>query len=124
MIGLLRRLWTWASIWWHPPPPSYTLRYLDELPEVPLPGVLYVAGEPPHLWAATLLCPCTCGETLHLSLLEDTSPSWLLLDHGNGSCTLSPSVWKVDGCRSHFFLRRGCIYWVSARHDGDDAGSL
>jgi hypothetical protein len=58
-----------------------------------------------------MLCPCGCGETLHMSLLPDSHPKWKLLRHDDGTVSLHPSVWRTKGCRSHFFLRNGMIVW-------------
>jgi hypothetical protein len=62
-------------------------------------------------WSAAFLCPCGCGEVIHLSLLIDDRPSWRLSFDRDGLPTLSPSVWRTKGCRSHFFLRQGSIVW-------------
>ena len=75
-------------------------------------GVLYLVGEGPHLWFAAFLCPCGCGEAIQLSLSPDSRPRWGVEEHSDGTVSLSPSVWRVRGCRSHFFLRRGHIAWV------------
>jgi hypothetical protein len=72
---------------------------------------VYVAGEEPHLWAAALLCPCGCGEVIHLNLLEDTSPSWKVRKNRDGSITVMPSIWRTKGCHSHFFIRNGHVDW-------------
>jgi len=84
---------------------------VEELPEVLNVRRLYVIGaEKP--WSAALLCPCGCGETIHMSLLRNDSPSWTLRIEKSGNLpTLSPSVWRTKGCRSHFFLRHGTIVW-------------
>jgi hypothetical protein len=66
---------------------------------------------PLALWFVAMLCPCGCKETLQMSLLHDANPQWKIIEHGDGTITLQPSVWRKVGCRSHFFLRRGLIQW-------------
>jgi uncharacterized protein DUF6527 len=62
---------------------------------------------------AVLLCPCGCGETIHLSLATDATSSWRLQTHRGNRVTLLPSVWRTVGCKSHFIIYRGHIFWCS-----------
>jgi hypothetical protein len=84
---------------------------VEELPEHLDVNRVYVAGEGAHRWFVAMLCPCGCGETLHMNLLQESRPLWKLREHKNGTVTLRPSVWRRKGCHSHFFLRRGLIKW-------------
>jgi hypothetical protein len=83
----------------------------NELPDTMRPGTLYVIGEP-EPWFAALMCPCNCGETIQLSLLESDSPHWSLRTNRRRLPTLQPSINRTAGCRSHFFLRDGRISWT------------
>ncbi|MGC9948815.1 MAG: DUF6527 family protein [Bryobacteraceae bacterium] len=74
---------------------------------------MYVLGGT-HPWSAVLLCPCGCDDRIHLSLLRDDSPRWSLRVDNGKLPSLSPSVWRTKGCRSHFFLRQGRIDWCKA----------
>ena len=89
------------------------IRYerMDDFPETLQPKTLYLAGDTPHLWAAAMLCPCRCGDTIHLNLLEQESPCWSVRFHRDGSVSVTPSVWRTKGCRSHFFIRSSRIEW-------------
>lgn len=97
-----------------PPPPAYRVVHLDEDPDDLLPETLYAIGENGHLWHVSLVCPCGCGATISLNVLPDASPRWRLCENTDGP-TLSPSVWRTTGCRSHFILRRGNIIWCDDR---------
>jgi hypothetical protein len=44
-------------------------------------------------------------------LLEGIRPRWDLKVDADQRPTLHPSVWVADGCRSHFWLRRGIVHW-------------
>jgi hypothetical protein len=92
------------------PAPLITVR-VEELPDVLDANSVYVVGEGNHLWFAALVCPCGCGETLHMSLLPEGHPRWTFIEHRNGTASLDPSVWRTRGCRSHFWLYQGIIYW-------------
>jgi hypothetical protein len=104
---------------WLSPPQRRTsqprLRYerVDEFPDLLNPSTIYVAGEEPHMWAAAMLCPCGCGDVIELNLLEQASPCWSVRQHRDGSVTLTPSVWRRKGCRSHFFVRNNRIDWCA-----------
>lgn len=84
---------------------------VEELPDSLDAKTVYVAGENGHRWFVAMICPCGCGETLHMSLLADARPRWALTHHKDGTISLTPSVWRQVGCRSHFFLVQGRIRW-------------
>lgn len=85
--------------------------HVEDLPDDLSPGSVYLAGEGANLWAAAMLCPCGCGEVIELNLLPQVRPRWTVDQHVDGTLTLTPSVWRQKGCRSHFILRGGRINW-------------
>jgi Family of unknown function (DUF6527) len=103
------------SRWWSKKqrnkPKRYRNVHVDEFPDSFEPSKLYLAGENGYLWAAALLCPCGCGDLIELNLLKKARPCWSVQEHPDGFPTLMPSVWRREGCRSHFYLRRGHIVW-------------
>lgn len=106
-----RRFWNWWQSLWDQP---YKTVMVEELPDKLAPKILYVAGENGHVWFAAMICPCGCGETLQMGLLKDTRPSWVVETDVQGRPSLSPSVWRKVGCRSHFLLKCGRINWCDA----------
>lgn len=90
---------------------SFRTVNVDDVPRVVVPGTLYIAGENGHTWFASMRCPCGCKATIQLNLLPDTRPCWTLSTQKDGRVSLSPSVWRKIGCRSHFFVRRGRVEW-------------
>ena len=83
----------------------------DDLPDPPAAHRVYLVGEDGVLWYAAMLCPCDCGATLHMSLHKEGTPRWKATPHRDGTISLSPSVWRKIGCRSHFIVRNGRIIW-------------
>lgn len=75
------------------------------------PKTVVVVGHPKLPKWAIMKCPCGCNEILTLSLMKKHSPSWEVKKDGYNRISLSPSVWKTDGCRSHFFIKKGKIAW-------------
>lgn len=90
---------------------QYKLRAIEEAPENPACKVVYVIGKNGNQWHLFMACPCGCGAKIYLNLLPDDSPRWKLILHSNGAFSLSPSIWRTEGCRSHFFIRQGRIEW-------------
>lgn len=109
LAQLLRQFWTWLSRPWRREV-RYRVVSVADLPDHPRAHHLYVFGDPQQPWSVALLCPCGCGELLHLSLLAADWPRWRLVGQGRPP-TLVPSVWRTDGCRAHFILRDGAIRW-------------
>ncbi len=62
-------------------------------------------------WSVGFLCPCGCGESIELALLKEVSPRWDLTIDRKGLPTLSPSIWKKAGCKSHFWIKSGVVHW-------------
>jgi hypothetical protein len=91
---------------------AFVVERVDELPSRLKRDRVYVVGEKGHTWYAAVVCPCGCGVALEMNLTPPTRPCWTLLEHGDGTVTLSPSVWRQNGCGSHFLLQRGQVKWV------------
>jgi hypothetical protein len=72
--------------------------------------VLLTEGKEP--WSVGMRCPCGCGDTIELALFEEADTRWKLRVDKRGRPTLYPSVWKRDGCKSHYFVFEGRIIWV------------
>lgn len=83
---------------------------LNQIPE----GKLIVVGvKNKYSKWAYMKCPSGCGETLMLSLQKNDDPSWRLRIDKSNRPSLYPSIWKTDGCKSHFLLRKGEIVDVN-----------
>ncbi len=89
----------------------------DSLPERIPKNTLILAREGDEDWCAGMLCPCGCGEVIELMLIPEATPHWRLIAGPDDKPSLKPSVWRITGCRSHFWLRRGNIEWCEAHHD-------
>ncbi|WP_410688422.1 DUF6527 family protein [Chitinophaga filiformis] len=57
-----------------------------------------------------MTCPCGCGKILYLNLLRDYAPYWAYKTEGK-IISLSPSVHRTVGCKSHFFITDGKLIW-------------
>jgi hypothetical protein len=101
----------WLSDWLRRRPTPIKSIRVEELPDELDGRTLYVVGEAAYLWFTAMACPCGCGEILYMSLLSVERPHWKLIEHPDGTASLSPSVWRVKGCCSHFWLRRGMVEW-------------
>lgn len=84
-------------------------RVSDE-PEMVMPRVLYLVGEA-QPWVAVFQCPCGCEKSIWLNLLKEHRPRWNVTVNQNGCPTISPSINRRVGCRSHFLLMNGRIRW-------------
>lgn len=110
---MIRKIFKWLS----------TLRFFQHrkkfyktietsaLPEKLVPNTIYILGDNGYLWYATMICPCGCKSTLQMSLYPDGKPKWDVIRHKGGSISLTPSINRTVGCKSHFFLEKGKIIW-------------
>ncbi len=111
MKNLMRRIWAGlAGIVRSRERRLIVIRQVDDAPKKPKANVLYTIGRPDP-WRAALVCPCGCNCVIHLSLLKNDSPRWHLTISGSGLPSLHPSIRRIAGCRSHFFIAKGEIVW-------------
>lgn len=66
-----------------------------------------IRGRPRSL---LMRCPDGCGETVVINLDPRAGKAWRV-DIRNGTLSLYPSVWRNDGCKSHFIIWRDHIIW-------------
>jgi hypothetical protein len=57
-------------------------------------------------------CPCGCKSLIHLNLLPDAKPKWNFQIKSKNKLTITPSIWRTTGCKSHFFIRNNRIVWA------------
>lgn len=104
VISLLR---TWA---WLAPVRRWRVERIPDEPAALQPRVLYLVGEH-EPWVAVFQCPCGCKKSIWLNLLKEHRPRWKVATSQNGFPTVSPSINRQVGCRSHFLLISGKIKW-------------
>ena len=112
MKHLFDRFRNFFSRFWNKFFPEYRTKFVKgDLPSILKRKVLYVVQEDDFLWHASMVCPCGCREQIHMNLLPDERPCWKLKVHSDQSVSLSPSVWRKVGCKSHFWFRLNKIHW-------------
>lgn len=62
-------------------------------------------------FAAAMICPCGCKAILYMPINEKAQPRWDYSEGPNSEATLNPSINRMVGCKSHFWLKRGQIEW-------------
>ena len=79
--------------------------FVDQIPEEPSPGVLYVSVS---LATAVHQCCCGCGN----EVVTPLSPTGWTLTFDGKSVSLSPSIgnWGFH-CRSHYWISRDRVVW-------------
>ncbi|RNF77480.1 hypothetical protein EFK07_30585 [Pseudomonas putida] len=73
---------------------------------------LVLAQDDGEDWSVGMKCPCGCGRTIELLVIQEAKPRWDITVDADGLPSLNPSVWLTSGCKSHFWLRRGKVVWV------------
>jgi hypothetical protein len=111
MTGLWKRTGTWVRDCLRVQ--FKTERVEEDPPERPRAHTFYIVTEDGQPWSAAMICPCGCGEMLHMNLLPDERPVWALTMHNGSVSSLHPSVHRQKGCKAHFWFRSGRVYWCS-----------
>jgi hypothetical protein len=73
--------------------------------------ITIVGGHDYAKWAY-LRCPCGCNEVIMLSLNKKSRPNWSIKVDLFGRPTLNPSINKLTGCHSHFWIKKGNVLWA------------
>lgn len=68
------------------------------------------------LRSLVIACPDGCGDILTINLDKRSGPAWRFYNDERG-VSLYPSVWRDNGCRSHFIVWRSHIYWCDWKSD-------
>lgn len=117
MVALIVRLWRWVVrvLFGEKPSvlkqPGIVVEFLDDDPENPESGTLYLVGGRQHAWKAVMVCPCGCKGLIELNLAPPGPPLWRVAGPEGAPVTVHPSVWRTTGCRSHFWIRNGEVVW-------------
>lgn len=56
-------------------------------------------------------CPCNCGAEIHLNLLKKAYPYWKYHITNKNKINISPSILRIVGCHSHFFIKNSKVVW-------------
>lgn len=91
---------------------NYKYKFVNEVPDKLKSGAIYFIGHEDYYWQAIMKCPCGCKKNLHMNLIPDYKPYWQYKIEKNNRFTLSPSIHRMVGCKSHFFIRRGKVIWA------------
>jgi hypothetical protein len=120
MVGWMHRL-----VWLFRKRPAFIVLRAHDVPvrDTLKPGVAVLVGPRGAPKWLSLPCPCGCNVPYLLSLSHSRRPQWTVALDWAGRPTVTPSVRRLDGCRSHFWLRRGEVDWCrdSGEAAADDA---
>ena len=92
----------------------------EALQQIRQPGdtVLVVRGRPRIL---VFKCPCGCGDTVTVNLDRRAGKAWTLY-RKRGELSLYPSVWRDNGCESHFIVWNNRVVWLDTDWWIDEEG--
>lgn len=76
-------------------------------------GIVYVVGGKEYIKWAYIKCPDGCGDIIMLNLSRKNSAIWKVKQDKIGRVSIKPSIHKLDGCKSHFWIKKGNILWAS-----------
>ena len=94
---------------------TYELCVVDDVQDNYEYGKMYLVGQNGVYWLCVFHCPCGCGTLLELLLVAEAKPHWTVRPVDEGFVDLSPSIWRIRGCGSHFFIKNNQVIWVSGR---------
>lgn len=96
---------------------TYSICKVEDIQDEYEYGKLYLVGTNGVFWLTVFHCPCGCGELLELLLVDGASPNWTAELIDESYVDLSPSIWKIHGCKSHFFIKNNRVLWVPKKRN-------
>lgn len=87
-----------------------TICMVEDVPDEPQADVFYIEGTETRPSFGTFACPCGCDELIVLNFIGGR-PRWEIRRFTDENFSISPSVHRTVGCRSHFHIRDGRIHW-------------
>lgn len=90
----------------------FKYKYVSDVPDSLVKKTIYVIGEQGYYWQLLMKCPCGCNTILYMNLMEDQKPCWSYIINKSKIISIRPSVNRMVGCRSHFFIREGKLIWA------------
>lgn len=90
---------------------KYKYSLVSDIPDLIESNFIYIIENNGYQWQIVMLCPCGCKKTLHMNLMKEHKPYWSFEIDKRKRISLSPSVHRIIGCKSHFFVRKSVIIW-------------
>jgi hypothetical protein len=92
---------------------KFIARYVEDNPAADSlnNGEIVIVGNKDYQKWAYLKCPCSCGNTTMLSLSTKRRPSWQIYMNWMMIPTVHPSVRDTGSCYSHYWIKKGKVYW-------------
>jgi len=75
-------------------------------------AVVVMRGRPRSL---VISCPCGCGVLHPINLDDRSGPAWRLYSTKESQVSLFPSVWRTEGCKSHYIIWHGRVLLFDGR---------
>lgn len=110
-MKLLKAIIRFIIGWFRKRSTNYKFEFTKYEPKKISSKKIYLLKDEKEVWLAIMKCPCGCGNLIELNLLNDFKPTWKIFIDSNKKITLSPSIWRTDGCKSHFWMKKGRIVW-------------
>lgn len=95
--------------------PEHKYFFVEDLPEHIGDKTIYIVGDKVQPWLMAFNCPCGCNNVIHLNLLKNANPCWKFNVTIKKKISISPSVWRTTGCKSHFIVENSKIKWVTVK---------
>lgn len=112
-MTISKKIMRWWRDVWARLGPRRQLRIIngDSLPHQLPRRDLVLARDDGEDWCVGMRCPCGCGQVIELLVVAEAKPRWDVSVDAMGRPSLTPSVWLKNGCRSHFWIRKGRVHW-------------
>lgn len=92
----------------------YKYQFVSDVPDSIREDIIYIINNEGYSWQIIMCCPCGCKKNLHMNLMKEHEPYWKFEIDKKNKISLYPSIHRIVGCESHFFIKKGKIIWATA----------
>jgi len=93
-------------------------RYSEASAHLKSPGDAVLIERGGRLRLLLLSCPCGCGEHFPINLDSSAGSAWRIYRNRHSGLSLFPSVWRENGCMSHYIIWHDKIF-LFGRYEDD-----
>lgn len=108
---MFKRIWNWI-IKYFQNENIYKYKYIEDVPDFPKSRTIYIIGNQGYYWQLVVECPCGCKKLLYMNLMKEHYPNWSYQISERNKISISPSIDRFVGCKSHFFIKNGHLIWA------------
>ena len=90
---------------------KYKTTWVEDIPDNLEKKTIYILGGKKYPFQVIMQCPRSCKKKIFLNISHQHKKRWHVIEHSDGTISLTPSIWIDDKCNCHYWFKKGKIFW-------------